>query len=223
MSDGEALLRAILERPEEDTPRLVYADWLEDVEGGNDAARAEFVRVQCEYHRTPACEHLYPWAVTDCRKCELRRQEQVLLGSQQAIRWRALGYGQAPRWDMRRGFIAELLCTLASFMKHAKVLFESNPIERVTLTDRQRPSRFYYAMGAVGAMWRLEADSPADEHAVLPESLYMHLHAEMNYLRECGYVADTYDRAAAFARKALSDACVAYGRSLAGLSQLVSA
>jgi uncharacterized protein (TIGR02996 family) len=30
MGDGEALLRAILDQPKEETPRLVYADWLEE-------------------------------------------------------------------------------------------------------------------------------------------------------------------------------------------------
>jgi uncharacterized protein (TIGR02996 family) len=39
-----AFLRAVLEDPEDDTPRLVYTDWL-DVQG--DADRAEFIRTQC--------------------------------------------------------------------------------------------------------------------------------------------------------------------------------
>jgi uncharacterized protein (TIGR02996 family) len=43
-SDGEALLRAICEQPWEDTPRLVYADCLEE---NGDPLRAEFIRVQC--------------------------------------------------------------------------------------------------------------------------------------------------------------------------------
>jgi uncharacterized protein (TIGR02996 family) len=30
MTDGEALVRAILENPDEDTPRLIYADWLDE-------------------------------------------------------------------------------------------------------------------------------------------------------------------------------------------------
>lgn len=30
MSDGDALLRAILENPLEHTPRLVYADWMDE-------------------------------------------------------------------------------------------------------------------------------------------------------------------------------------------------
>ncbi len=41
MGDGEALLKAILEAPDEDVPRLVYADWLQENGLG---ARADFIR-----------------------------------------------------------------------------------------------------------------------------------------------------------------------------------
>jgi uncharacterized protein (TIGR02996 family) len=44
MTDGEALNRAIRANPSEDTPRLVYADWLE--ENGRQEL-AEFIRLQC--------------------------------------------------------------------------------------------------------------------------------------------------------------------------------
>jgi uncharacterized protein (TIGR02996 family) len=44
LSEGEALLRAILEEPDEDAHRLVYADWL-DEQGQPD--RAGFIRLQC--------------------------------------------------------------------------------------------------------------------------------------------------------------------------------
>lgn len=46
MTDGEALYRAILESPDDDAPRLVWADWLEE---NGDPERAEFVRLQCEW------------------------------------------------------------------------------------------------------------------------------------------------------------------------------
>jgi uncharacterized protein (TIGR02996 family) len=39
-----ALLRAVAAAADDDTPRLVYADWLEE---HGDADRAEFIRVQC--------------------------------------------------------------------------------------------------------------------------------------------------------------------------------
>lgn len=48
MSDRDALLRAIGEHPEEDTPRLMYADWLEE---NGDPDRAGFVRAQVELAR----------------------------------------------------------------------------------------------------------------------------------------------------------------------------
>ena len=46
--DQRALWRAIRANPDDDTPRLVYADWLDE---HNEPARAEFVRVQCEIER----------------------------------------------------------------------------------------------------------------------------------------------------------------------------
>jgi uncharacterized protein (TIGR02996 family) len=44
-SDGDALFRAICEQPWEDTPRLMYADWLDE---NGDPLRAEFIRVQVQ-------------------------------------------------------------------------------------------------------------------------------------------------------------------------------
>ncbi|HVL11336.1 MAG TPA: TIGR02996 domain-containing protein [Gemmata sp.] len=49
MTDRERLLKAILDSPEEDTPRLMYADELE----ATDPARAEFIRVGCELASMP--------------------------------------------------------------------------------------------------------------------------------------------------------------------------
>jgi uncharacterized protein (TIGR02996 family) len=51
MSDEKALLAAIWEHPYEDTPRLVYADWLQEQGGDANTARAEFIRIQCERAR----------------------------------------------------------------------------------------------------------------------------------------------------------------------------
>jgi uncharacterized protein (TIGR02996 family) len=43
-----ALLRAAKETPDDDTPRLVLADWLQENGDEYDAARGEFIRLQCE-------------------------------------------------------------------------------------------------------------------------------------------------------------------------------
>ncbi|MBN9518947.1 TIGR02996 domain-containing protein [bacterium] len=65
MDDETALLAAACDRPDDDTPRLVLADWLDD---HGDAARAAFVRAQVELARTPEWE---PFAV----ECRHRRPE----------------------------------------------------------------------------------------------------------------------------------------------------
>lgn len=44
---ADAFLEAILQDPDDDTPRLIFADWLEEQGDSASAARAEFVRVQC--------------------------------------------------------------------------------------------------------------------------------------------------------------------------------
>lgn len=58
MDDRTALLRAVVESPLDDTPRLIYADWLDEhADDGPtpeaDRARAEFVRCQVELARIP--------------------------------------------------------------------------------------------------------------------------------------------------------------------------
>src|SRR5262249_46940199 len=79
MTDADAFLRAIIENPNDDGPRLVYADWLE--ESGN--PRGEFIRVQCEKARIPmplGCQmlstgHKPEW----CDACRVMRREHALL------------------------------------------------------------------------------------------------------------------------------------------------
>jgi uncharacterized protein (TIGR02996 family) len=44
MADHTGFLADIIEHPDDDTPRLIYADWLEE---HGDAARANFIRAQC--------------------------------------------------------------------------------------------------------------------------------------------------------------------------------
>src|SRR5579884_3069679 len=45
LMDDHAFLDRIISNPEDDTPRLIYADWLDEHGFGE---RAEFIRVQCQ-------------------------------------------------------------------------------------------------------------------------------------------------------------------------------
>jgi len=51
MTRDDAFLQSIIESPEDDTPRLIYADRLDD---HGQAERAEFIRLQCRLATTPA-------------------------------------------------------------------------------------------------------------------------------------------------------------------------
>jgi len=51
MTEEEALVRAVCETPDDDTPRLVYADWLDE---NDKPERAEFIRKQVELFRMPS-------------------------------------------------------------------------------------------------------------------------------------------------------------------------
>lgn len=50
MNDREAFMRTIIDEPDEDTPRLVFADWLQE---NGDEDRANLIRMQCELARKP--------------------------------------------------------------------------------------------------------------------------------------------------------------------------
>src|SRR4051795_602322 len=57
MSEEDGLLQAILDDPEDDAPRLVYSDWLEDHGEPN---RAAFIRLQIELARLPKGDSRHP-------------------------------------------------------------------------------------------------------------------------------------------------------------------
>lgn len=73
-----AVLAAILANPADDTPRLVYADWLDE---HNQPERAEFIRVQIGLANTGRCKDECRNRIDyECRGCTLRGRERELWG-----------------------------------------------------------------------------------------------------------------------------------------------
>jgi uncharacterized protein (TIGR02996 family) len=74
LTERQALLRAVIDSPDEDAPRLVCADWLEE-HGATEAdrARAAFIRLQVEYARLDRY---------DPRRLDLEGQAEALLNAQ---------------------------------------------------------------------------------------------------------------------------------------------
>src|SRR5271156_4248840 len=105
----DAFLQAIRETPEEDAPRLIYADWLE--ERGD--PRGEFIRVQCTLPRLSADHPQRP---------VLAHREWELL-AEHGDEWATPLAGIVNGWEFRRGFVEGVALAPGAFLHRAEELF----------------------------------------------------------------------------------------------------
>lgn len=133
MTDREALLRTVCENPDDDLPRLVFADWLDE---HDEPERAEFIRLQCELHgrmgRHSKKKGIPPAVVK-------RMQELLRLNDK---RWRAelpvIGHSGSVRWvgEFQRGFIAQAqVGSVQVILKSHVELFGSTPLRALMVNQ----------------------------------------------------------------------------------------
>jgi|GEM_PF-2289826 len=163
----EPFLSAIKANLEDDTPRLVFADWLQE---NGDEERAEFIRLQCqlehvhpqwkhlaierELHPTdqhPAHERPYPDRLADPDRW-LLSDEQV----QAATRQRELRIAHCDRWapfpewthrlvgSFRRGFMCLFVPTAKQWLQDGEMIRHLTPVEdlRIERTKGLEPRLF---------------------------------------------------------------------------------
>ena len=119
----EGLLRDIIENARDDTPRLVYADWLDE---HGDAERAQFIRVQI------GLEGLGP---DDPRRGDLEERERSLEAAHGAA-WRAaLPALPGVDWGyFRRGFVEEpTFENGGAFLAHAAAVLDAAPVRSAVI------------------------------------------------------------------------------------------
>lgn len=131
MTDSEPFLQEIIAAPDDDGPRLVYADWLE--EQGD--PRGEFIRLQCELAQSP----VQPSRLDPLEKdfvhdgpAELRIREAELLREHERLWLGAVGE-RCSKWMFHRGFVAFVELPASSFVAHGSQLFAEHPIRTATL------------------------------------------------------------------------------------------
>lgn len=125
-ADRAAFLRAIYAAPDDDTPRLVFADWLDE---HGEAKRAEFIRVSCELEQV---EEFGPRWRTLCER------SQKLLRPNRAKWSRELADRKLLNIEFRRGFVGEVTIYSKRFVADAAKLLALAPIQRVKLADLDR-------------------------------------------------------------------------------------
>ncbi len=123
LTDAEPFLQRIRAFPDDDGPRLVFADWLEE-QGGTALARAAFIRVQLA---------LAAMAETDAARPELEAAERVLRDAHGA-EWTAPFRGVS-FLDFRRGFVDTVRIGAVPFLRHAHELFAASPVRHLDLMD----------------------------------------------------------------------------------------
>lgn len=125
MNEREALLRAVCDNPDDDTPRLVFADWLQENGNESDCARAEFIRAQIE--QTRHTRYTIPWFKCDKRIRKLLAEHEKHW-HEDVPNNEAWSY----RRDFPRGFLEHLLVSdFKVFRHHADAIFTASPIKRV--------------------------------------------------------------------------------------------
>jgi uncharacterized protein (TIGR02996 family) len=118
MCDRTAFLQAIVAAPDDDLPRLIFADWLDE---NGDSDRAEFIRVQCAPFRSSA---------------DVRRM--AVLEAANRTAWLGPLVRTVFRAEFRRGFVEHAVLPAATFLKHGFELRRQTPLRGVTLLGARR-------------------------------------------------------------------------------------
>jgi uncharacterized protein (TIGR02996 family) len=121
MTHDDAFLQAILENPGDDTPRLIYADWLMERDDPGRADRGLFIRLQVELARLPD---------EDARRPPLAARAQELLDGHRDEWVRPLGpWGEGCAFH--RGFVEEVEVEPARSLAALGDLFRLAPVRHL--------------------------------------------------------------------------------------------
>ncbi len=117
--DASGFLAEVLADPDNDVPRLIYADWLEE----QGSARGEFIRVQCELH---AIDNLHPqWM-------DLKYRSEELLKAH-GQEWADELQQDVRKCEYQRGFIDTITVLARTLLKNGESLLTSFPVRWIRL------------------------------------------------------------------------------------------
>ena len=131
MSDHDALLAAILASPDDDLPRLVFADWLEESGQPANAARAQFIRLQVEaaHHPDGSVEALRLVRAAAAHRGSFADEADAVFATSQGRTWVVA--------IRRRGFVDEVRGPSRYVLPTCAGLFAAAPVR---LLDLDTPS-----------------------------------------------------------------------------------
>lgn len=150
-----ALLAAVRHAPDDDAPRLIAADWLDE---HGESERAEFIRLQCRLWRTRHNHRHQEFGGPDggCEACRLQRRSRQLVARQWTV-WQASARvtGWSSIWldtpsarpegqpaqsgivavRFARGFADEVELSAADLIQFGDALVAAEPVRTVRVTS----------------------------------------------------------------------------------------
>jgi len=168
--DWDILLAGVAATPDDDLPRLVAADWLDE---HDESERAEFIRLQCELARgavvdssrlgamrwrehallvSPTGGPLWAWeACPHIVKFELAKSSSPLRG---------IGLSGSERVRFRRGFPEQLTCPATDWHLHGEGVVPRQPIHTLNLTrcDELPLEKWWHVLATLKLMRKVTID-----------------------------------------------------------------
>jgi uncharacterized protein (TIGR02996 family) len=151
MNEHPHFLQAVIERPDDDAPRLIYADWLAEQ---GESLRAEFIRLHCRLSQLLVAERevelVLPYfrsnsdyGIIDSKLIRPEARAVLLrplleLGLRESEASPTGGDGPGCRFFFRRGFVEHLIVSheecVADFGRCAAEVLSLTPLTKLTLS-----------------------------------------------------------------------------------------
>jgi uncharacterized protein (TIGR02996 family) len=135
---NEAFLAALRDQPDDDTTRLIYADWLDDQ---GDLERSEFIRVQVR---------LGQMSRSDLERAALEARDRELTAAH-GQRWLGDRADSLIEWGFRGGMVDRLVFNPSARLEEIEPLLTRHPVTDLVLNSRAllRPLSRSPALGLI--------------------------------------------------------------------------
>lgn len=128
MTDLQSLYAGICAQPDEDTPRLVLADFLDEQGGKDNQFRADFIRTHCQLSREEPWSQ--PWRALSSHWTDLRNRVDRLAAGHK-LPWVSHLKTRVRAFYFERGLVGELTLFSKRFVSEGASYFEQDPIRGI--------------------------------------------------------------------------------------------
>lgn len=113
LSERQGLIQDILDNPDDDTPRLIYADWLDD----NELEGSKIIHAGLENPN-------YVWSYVNGHTINCPINGVITIPCNHT-------------WTFRRGFLEKVVCPINDWIYNGPGLVKVHPITKLELTDKE--------------------------------------------------------------------------------------